>query len=123
MLSVGDSVADDILQEHLHTHQLHMRKTLPQQKNVYLQDTSGLFIDKTTYPLDSSSSCQSSDSRLSDALNKTKLASSSFQCSDNYSAHLNVVPQDLAMPLGAALSETLASFAAASHSSQQEEFL
>ena len=69
MLRVGDGVADDILQEHLHTHQLHMRKTLPQQKNVYLQDTSGLFIDKTTYPLDSSSSCQSSNSRLGDALN------------------------------------------------------
>ena len=32
MLSVGDGVADDILQEHLHTHQLLMHKTLPQLK-------------------------------------------------------------------------------------------
>jgi len=84
MLSVGDGVADDILQEHL-------------------QDTSGLFIDETAYPLDSSSSCQSSNSRLGDAL--------------------NVVPQDLAMPLGAAFSKTLASFATASHGCCQEQFL
>ena len=32
MLCVGDGVADDILQEHLHTHQLLMHKTLPQLK-------------------------------------------------------------------------------------------
>ena len=99
-----------------------MHNTATTNKNVYLQDTSGLFIDKTTYPLDSSSSCQSSDSRLSDALNKTKLASSSFQSSDNYSAHLNVVPQDLAMPLGATLPETLASFATSRHDDIEMDF-
>merc|ERR1719290_35806 len=76
MLSVGDGVADDILQEHL-------------------QDTSGLFIDETAYPLDSSSSCQSSYSRLGDAL--------------------NVVPQDLTMPLGAALSKALATLTSPRH--------
>ena len=94
---------------------MHISYTSHNRKDVHLQYTSGLFIDETTYPFDSSSSCQSSDSRLSDALNKTKLASSSFQCSDNYSAHLNVVPQDLAMPLGATLPETLASFATSRH--------
>ena len=35
---------------------------------------------------------------------------------ERLSAHLDVVPQDLAVPLGAAFSETLASFASASHS-------
>merc|ERR1719402_1614045 len=84
VLGVGHGVADDILKEHL-------------------QDTPGLFIDEPADPLDSSSSCQSSDGGLGDAL--------------------DVVPQDLTMPLSAALSETLASFAAASHGSQQEEFL
>merc|ERR1719347_995967 len=62
----------------------------------HLQDTPGLFIHEPADPLDPSSPRQSSDGWLGDSL--------------------DVVPQDLAMPLGAALSETLASFAAASHS-------
>ena len=69
VLGVGDGVTDDILQEHLHTRQLQVHDTATTKKDVHLQDTSGLFIDKTTYPLDSSSSCQSSNSRLGDALN------------------------------------------------------
>merc|ERR1711872_672370 len=76
MLSVGNSVADDILQEHL-------------------QDTSGLFIDQTTDPLDSSSSGQPSDGRLGDAL--------------------DVAPQDLPMPLGASLAKSFSSFSTTSH--------
>jgi len=69
----------------------------------HLQDPPSLFIDKAADSLNPSSSCQSSDGWLGDSL--------------------DVVPQDLAMPLGAALSETLASFAAASHSSWLEKFL
>ena len=74
MLSVGDGVADDILEEHLHVHKSHTCITRHNLKDIYLQDTSGLFIDETADPLDSSSSCQSSNGRLGDALNNTSLA-------------------------------------------------
>ena len=70
MLSVGDSVADDILQEHLYAQDM-QDKTLKREN--HLQDTSGLFIDQTTDPLDSSSSGQPSDGRLGDALNSSGL--------------------------------------------------
>merc|ERR1719300_1489435 len=49
MLSVGDSVPDDILQEHL-------------------QDTPGLLVDQTRDSLHSTPPGQSPDSRLGDAL-------------------------------------------------------
>merc|ERR1719150_1867679 len=50
VLGVGDSISDDVLQEHL-------------------QDAPRLLIDETTNPLDSASSSQSSDRWLGDALN------------------------------------------------------
>merc|ERR1719221_369630 len=50
VLGVGDSISDDVLQEHL-------------------QDAPSLFIDETANPLDSASSGQSSDSWLGNALN------------------------------------------------------
>ena len=89
---------------------------------MYLQDTSGLFIDKTTYPLDSSSSCQSSNSRLGDALNKTVSQFRKKESNNNLSAYLNVVPQDLAMPLGSTLSKTLASLATSRHGRDKADF-
>merc|ERR1719300_48630 len=49
MLSVGDCVPDDILQEHL-------------------QDTPGLLVDQTRNPLHSTPPCQSPNSRLGDSL-------------------------------------------------------
>ena len=70
MLSVGDSITDDILQEHLYAQDM-QDKTLKREN--HLQDTSGLFIDQTTDPLDSSSSGQPSDGRLGDALNSSGL--------------------------------------------------
>merc|ERR1712192_33383 len=49
MLSVGDSISDDILQENL-------------------GNTPGLLIDETTDPLHTTSPCESSDCRLGDTL-------------------------------------------------------
>ena len=49
MLSVGDSIPDDILQEHL-------------------QDTSGLFVNQPRDTLHTTPSCQTADGRLGDAL-------------------------------------------------------
>merc|ERR1719295_2152611 len=49
MLSVGNSVTDDILQENL-------------------QNTPGLFVDETTDPLDTTPSSKSPDCRLGNAL-------------------------------------------------------
>ena len=53
MLSVGDSIPDDILQEHL-------------------QDTPSLLIDETTYTFDTAPSRKSPDCRLGDALHKSQ---------------------------------------------------
>merc|ERR1712055_1112935 len=50
VLGVGDSISNDVLQEHL-------------------QDAPRLLIDETTNPLDSASSSQSSNSWLGNALN------------------------------------------------------
>ena len=76
MLSVGDSISDDIFEENL-------------------KDTSGFFIDESRNSLDSTTTSQSPDSGLSDAL--------------------DVVSQHLTMTLGATLSKSLASFASSSH--------
>ena len=60
-----------------------------------LEDTTGLLIDEARDTLDTSSASQPADGGLGDAL--------------------DVVTQDLAMTLGASLSQSLASFAATSH--------
>ena len=65
VLSVGDGISDDVLKEDL-------------------KDTTGLFVDKTRDTLDTTSSCQSSDGRLSDTL--------------------DVISQHLSVTLGATLS-------------------
>ena len=76
VFGVGDSVTDDVLQEDL-------------------EDTTGLLVDQARDTLDSTTTSQSPDSGLSDAL--------------------DVVTQHLTMTLGASLSKSLASFATSSH--------
>ena len=65
VLSVGHGISDDVLKENL-------------------KDTTGLLVDKTRDTLDTTSSCQSSDSRLGDTL--------------------DVISQDLSVTLGTTLS-------------------
>ena len=76
VLAVGDGVTDHVLQEHL-------------------QDSTGLLVDETGDPLDSTTASQTTDCGLGDAL--------------------DVVPKDLPVTLGAALAQTLASLAATAH--------
>ena len=76
MLRVGDSITDDILKEDL-------------------EDTTGLLIDEARDTLDSSTTSQTPDCWLCDAL--------------------DVVSQHLAMTLGASLSKSLSSFATSGH--------
>ena len=73
MLGVGDGVPDDGLKEGL-------------------EDTTGLFVDHGGDTLDTTTACQTTDSRLGDTL--------------------DVVPQNLTVTLGTTLSETLSTFAA-----------
>ncbi|KAJ7977102.1 Histone H4, partial [Quillaja saponaria] len=68
MLSVGDSITDNILQEDL-------------------EDTTSLFIDETTNSLNATSSRQTTNCRLCNAL--------------------NVITEHLPVPLGSSLSQTL----------------
>jgi len=73
----------------------------------HLEHPTGLLVDEAGDALDSTSACQTADGGLGDAL--------------------DVVTQNLAMTLGAPLSQTLASFASSRHdemslfSSQQNE--
>ena len=76
MLGVGDGITDDIFQENF-------------------EDTTGLFVDESRDSFDATSSGQSSDGWLGDAL--------------------DVVSQDLSVTLGASLSESLASFSSSRH--------
>ena len=76
VFSVGDSIPDDILKENL-------------------QHTTSLLVDEARDTLDSTTTSQSPDSGLSDAL--------------------DVVSQHLTMTHGASLSKSLASFASSSH--------
>ena len=76
VFGVGDGIPDDVLEEHL-------------------QHTSGLLVDEAGDTLHASTTRQTPDGGLGDAL--------------------DVIPQHLAVPLGASLSQSLASFAASSH--------
>ena len=76
VLGVGDSIADDVLEEHL-------------------EDTAGLLVDESRDTLDSTTTSQTTDGGLGDSL--------------------DVITQDLAMTLGASLSQSLSSFAASRH--------
>merc|ERR1719209_18563 len=49
MLSIGDSIPDNVLQEHL-------------------EHAPGLLVDEATDPLDATSACQASDSRFRNSL-------------------------------------------------------
>ncbi|GER50921.1 histone H4 [Striga asiatica] len=61
----------------------------------YLEDPPRLLVDQPADPLDSASPCQATDRRLRDAL--------------------DVVPENLAVPLCSALAQPLASLATARH--------
>ena len=76
VFGVGDSIPDDILKENL-------------------EDSTGLFIDESRDTLDSSTTSQTPDGGLGDAL--------------------DVVSQHLTVTLGASLSESLSSFASSGH--------
>ena len=76
MLGVGDSITDDVLKEHL-------------------QDTTGLLVDESRDTLHSTTTSQTADRRLGDAL--------------------DVITQYLAMTLGASLSQSLSSFSSSRH--------
>ena len=78
VFGVGDGIADDVLEEDL-------------------EDATGLFVDESRDTLDSTTTCQTADGGLGDAL--------------------DVITQHLAVPLGASLSESFASLAASSHGS------
>ena len=76
MLGVGDGVADDVLKEDL-------------------EHTAGLLVDETGDTLDTSTTSETADGGLGDAL--------------------DVIAKDLAVTLGASLSKTFASFSATGH--------
>jgi hypothetical protein len=76
MLGVGDRVTDDILEEDL-------------------EDTASLLIDETTDTLDTTTTSQTADRGLGNAL--------------------DVVTKDLAVTLGASLSKSFASFSSSRH--------
>ena len=76
MLGVGDGVADDVLKEDL-------------------EHTAGLLVDETGDTLDTSTTSETADGGLGDAL--------------------DVIAKDLAVTLGASLSKSFASFSATRH--------
>ena len=76
VLSVGNRVTDDVLKEDL-------------------EHTAGLLVDETRDTLDTTTTSETTDGGLGDAL--------------------DVITKDLAVTLGASLSETFASFSSSGH--------
>jgi len=76
MLRVGDGIANDVLEEDL-------------------EDTTGLFVDESRDTLDTTTTSETADGGLGDALDR--------------------VTDDLAMTLGASLSEALTAFTTSGH--------
>ena len=76
VFGVGDGIPDDVLKEDL-------------------EDSTGLLVDESGDTLDSTTTRQTPDGGLGDAL--------------------DVIPQHLPVPLGTSLAESLASFASSSH--------
>jgi hypothetical protein len=76
VLSVGDRIANDVLEEDL-------------------EDTTSFFVDETRDTLDTTTTSKTTDSGLGNTL--------------------DVITKDLSVTLGASLSESLSSFAAARH--------
>ena len=76
VLGVGDGIPDDVLKEDL-------------------EDSTGLLVDESRDTLDSTTTRQTPDGGLGDAL--------------------DVVPQHLPVPLGTSLAESLASFTTSGH--------
>ena len=107
MLGVGDSIADDILQEDL---MKRYGKNNPSVHN-YLENTPGLLVDESTDPFDATPPCKSPDRRLGDTLP----ISNQQRYSKTRILYLDVVPQHLAMSLGTSLAQAFPSFASSSH--------
>ena len=82
MLGVGDSITDDILQENL-------------------ENATCLFVDQARDTLDTTTTCQTTDGRLGDAL--------------------DVVTEHFSVPLGSPLSQSLSSFTTARHFAVQTQ--
>ena len=76
VLAVGHCITDHVLQEDL-------------------QDSPGLFVDQSADPLDTTSSCKTSNGGLGDTL--------------------DVITQDLSVALGTSLSQSFSSFTASRH--------
>ena len=77
----------------------------------YLQNTPSLFVDEIADSLNSSSSGKSSDRWLGNALNSSRIRIGIRRINSEITPeYLDVVPQDLAMPHGTCLPETLSSF-------------
>ena len=76
VLGVGDGITDDVLEEDL-------------------EDTTGLFVDKSTDALDTTAACKTANGGLGNAL--------------------DVIPKDFAVTLRASLAKSLSSFTASRH--------
>ena len=84
-------------------------------RQVYLENTPGLLVNKAADPLHTTPSSKSSDCRLSDALHKISNYIQETTIFKRLLLYLDVVPQHLAVSLGTTLAQTLASFSSSSH--------
>ena len=88
MFSVGDRVPDDVLEEDL-------------------EDTTGLFVDETGDTLHTTTTSETTNSRLGDTCGTTLVSSYILPGSLAGTRTLDVVTKNLAMTLSTTLSETL----------------
>ena len=94
VLSVGDRVADNVLEEQL-------------------ENTTGLLVDETRDTLHTTTTSETADSRLGNALDAAHICQR--HVFKKHQTMRVLVTKNLAMTLGSALAETLATLSTARH--------
>ena len=110
VFGVGDRVTDDVLEEDLQS-ALSMHVPRGGSSQTHLEDTPGLFVDQTRDTLDTTTTGETSDRGLCNTPTRSARAKRLGHSRDS----LDVVPQDLSVPLRTTLAETFATFAATRH--------
>ena len=114
MFCVGDGVADDLERTKSATKAMLRRVKRTNVLEEDLENTTGLFVDETRDTLHTATTSETADGGLSDTCTANKSETVNVE-SEQRKHTLNVVAQNLAVKLRAALAETLSALSASRH--------
>ena len=114
MFCVGDGVADDLERTKSATKAMLRRVKRTNVLEEDLENTTGLFVDETRDTLHTATTSETADGGLGDTCTANKSETVDVE-SEQRKHTLNVVAQNLAVTLRAALAETLSALSASRH--------